>query len=649
MFDRVLYRTLPMLLVACLVLPAAARDLPGIDEPDVDWDVEIYVAADASASGGGDRGAAKDDAWPTISEGLEAARKHLQRGESVKLNIAAGVYRENVDFRVSSGEGKAPQTPLAILGDPDGGTIVRGSSPDGYEPQTWQKVEGYDNVYAHAWDDDRGIEWGPWGEKFGVFFKGVTARSELVFVGDKVLKPVELEVYEWTGLTSKQLREKDDDDGKMKGQADARLAYRGIAEAGLGVLDAPWTFAVADRDESPEHLRDRLFIRLPEGQTPESIDTIEVGSANAQGWEIRGKHHVVMKDITIERFATHYLGQAFKLTGVEHGYFENILIRHNGGKAYGLGDCASMTFINCDILENGGRGFGGTRFSDTLIEGSDIHFNNWRGILGGFTGWDTSAVKITRTNDVLFRACTAVGNAAHGFWTDIYNESVTFERCFAYGNWRRGIFFELSGDDPEDGDDHAIRCVSAYNGEYGVMAMNARRPRIQDCLLINNAQGQIALARSGTRPPHNAAGFERIEVVGNRAISQNGAPVLDVTAYPDHGGNDLVQVLQIDQNRYATSKPNEAFARRSAPALSLDGWQSLLSKREGKNADDRRSRLMRVDGDRADWLDLTDESSDIVREIRSMDVPLPIEALSRVPVPLPTEKSAWNIIWEDYE
>lgn len=631
------------------IAAAAVTDRSSLGAKDIPthYEVTLHVANthDGATDAEANTGENADQPLVTMNRSLEIARQHLQRGRSVQIKIGAGVYQEMVDFRVSSGEGKARETPLAILGDPDGGTYFRGSDSVGFEPETWSAVEGHPDVFEHVWLDDRGIEWGPWGEKYGVFLRGVTARSELVFVNDQLLKPVELEAYRWTGLTSKELRAKDDDDGQMKGQADAKLVYDGVVEGGLDQLKQPWTFAVADRDESPEHLRDRLFIRLPEGETPQTIGRIEVGLDYDFGWEIRGKDNVVMKDITIERYATPYLGQAFKLTGVNNGYFENILVRHNSGKAYGLGDGGHLTFINCDVVENGGRGFGGTRFANTLIQDCNFDFNNWRGVLGGFTGWDTSAVKITRTRNVLFSRCTAVGNAAHGFWTDVFNGGVTFEKCFSYGNWRRGIFFELSGDDVESGDDHALQCVSAYNGEYGIMAMNVRRPVIENCLVFNNADGQIALARSGKRPPFNAAGFEWIRVINNTVISQNDAPAMSITAHPDHGGRDLISVLQIDRNRYVTSNPSDAFTHAHAPNLNFEQWRSLLTHRDDPSMNDESSTLQPLTGQEAGVFDLTNPDSEIVRQSESLGVTLPVDAIKKVTLPLPAEKADWDFVW----
>lgn len=96
--------------------------------------VDLHVAPGHPAAGDTNDGLSADTPLLTIQGAIDRAQSFLNAGTSVKIVVAAGIYREKLAYTAS---GAATNTPLAIEGDPGGGTRILGTVADGFQPGTW--------------------------------------------------------------------------------------------------------------------------------------------------------------------------------------------------------------------------------------------------------------------------------------------------------------------------------------------------------------------------------------------------------------------------------------------------------------------------------------------------------------------------------
>ena len=164
------------------MLPAAAEnpfeDLEsrvGSGLEDTTYDHELEVAAPADA---GDT---------PLADALAEAMPMLKKGESVRLKLAPGIFRETLGHVVFTGE--AVDAPLAIVGAGSDETIWRGS--DAVPADAWEDLG--DGLYAMDWPHD----WGNWAFPWETP-EVIGHRSELVFADGSPLRQVMLETYDYS-------------------------------------------------------------------------------------------------------------------------------------------------------------------------------------------------------------------------------------------------------------------------------------------------------------------------------------------------------------------------------------------------------------------------------------------------------------------
>ena len=605
-----------------------------IDNPAID--VQLYVSSAAGARDTNDgRSAARPVA--TINGALKTAVELLSKGQSVKINVGAGTYHEAIKLDIATEERTLRDTPLVIEGDANGQTFLSGAQSQGFEAASWQPVAGHPGLWSHSWNERRPLVIGPWQDR-GVYIKDVSARSEMLLVDGQVLMPVELEDYEVVdpdGPRTKPRKPGGTIENPTETNVPATFEYRGVDPKGWDLIDAPWEFAVADNPASPAEYRGVIAMRLPDGKTPADYQTIEIGAPYEDGGvTLRNKRNIVLRDMTVRAFATPFRSASVTIDGCVNGVLDNFRLEDVGGIGVNFGGVSHFTLRDSTFTRCGQRGFGGGSNAQILIEDCHFDFNNWRGALSGFNGWDTSGTKIARTQNAIFRRCTAIGNKTHGFWIDISNRNVTYDRCLSYGNYRNGFFFELSGPDATDGGDTAINCVSANNGEWGFWFLNIRRPTAESCLAINNELGQFGVGRSGDREPFNAAGYETHTIINSRAITQNGTPALAIYSGIKSGSKDLMEVLRAQNNRYESSQPDQALMLYKEKLTGLAEWQQALAARAGVTMNDQSSTLVAVPSFEQQPMLLTDADSPLVEAIRAKGVPLPIDDLRAVRLPV---------------
>ncbi|MEM6332198.1 MAG: right-handed parallel beta-helix repeat-containing protein [Planctomycetota bacterium] len=518
----------------------------------------------------------------------------LRRGQRVKVTIGPGTYRERVTVNLDADD-PASEPLLMIEGSSVEPSIISGSVKQGWEASTWQPVAGYPGVYAHEWTGGHTMYAGPWANNFGQVFEGTAARNESLWVGGRPLIAVSLDRYTWV--------DPDGPSGNIDGAGGVRdrnnqrgaFRYDGVDESGLAVLDRSWTFAVSNHPEAPEAFRNKVFIRIPADMRLEDVGPIEVAKPIGDHWfqgliTFRRKNNLIVRDLTVTHAGGSFLANTVGFFGTRNVLVERVNVVGNAVSGINFtprtrrGEDpirpSRITVRDTVVRDNGMSGLGGS-LRDSLIERSDFSFNNWRGFAAGWSGWHYAGVKNGSTNRTTFRDCTFVGNQAIGLWFDVHCSEILYERCFAYANYGAGIFFELSGKNPEHGDDLARHCVSAYNNDLGYKISNMRRSTVVDCLAVNNRRHQMVLMNNQNeagREPSSAAEYEFLRMEDNLIISQRPDGLAMGVANPQlDRGQELMKAYDGSRNRYLiTDVGQPQFITAGYRRVDFSGWTNDL-------------------------------------------------------------------------
>lgn len=601
-----------------------------IDERGVT--VTLHVAQYHNAANDENPGTS-DRPFATVVGASDRAAKVMSDGTGVKIMIHPGVYRENIPvFHLEEDAPQALRDAVLILeGSKKGAVVISGSVEKTVEvdfaPTTWESVPGFPGVYAHAWPFDLPVWEGQWAYSFGVPFAHEAMRTELLAVDGKLFYPVVLESYRFK---------------------DKKLQYVGVEDQGLGVL-SPGTFAVADRDDSPEHLRNRIFMRLPEGKSMAEVKRIETtvtGDRRAPLLRFRYKNNVVLRNLVVEHAPTSIIGEAVSFQNVENILIEQCDLSRNGGPGLGARDANRITVRHTTINNNGGKGATGSG-NEQLWEDLEINANNWRG-RRGFIGWDSSAGKWGHNHNSDFRRIVALGNYTGGLWWDVYCTNIMVDKCFVYGNFRPGVEFELSL--PGNGGYEVRDSVIAYNWSMGVFVSEATESRVINNVVFNNGGNvgpgilkmypteQIMLCNSG-RGPVTAQEWGSIVIRNNLVASQtlaSPAPgretistgligTIHTRTDADHY-RTMLSVLNIDHNTYFHPETQDVFKNIDNKFVALDGWRQVLKKAGAQGCDAN-----------AQWIDpgwtgqafefSRDANNLLVKRAKALNCPIPWDAV----------------------
>lgn len=366
----------------------------------------------------------------SLAAAVEKAKEYLKQGESTKIVIHPGLYREGeIVFDGNKLGSQAKDALLVIEGTEKGQVILSGSEE--WRPDTWQQVGSY---YQRDWPYNFGNEGGAWG-KHGPK-KVIAHRSEMVFVNGKLLKQVLLEKYDYTWP--------DSFDGKGSHE------YIGLEDP-QNVLK-PNTFGVVERDENTN----KIYTKPADGVDFANAK-IEVATKRFI-FQFVDMDNVVLRNLsfqhTANKLASDTIGAAVTFGPwwqAENKFIgSNILIedcdfRWNNSNGLTLQGLKNVTLRRNSANYNGVTGIGVWTLLNTVWEDNETNFNNWRGYMGDFTGWAIGGAKLHLVRDGVFKRHQSIGNMTTGFWFDIGNRNILIDDLTAIHNSPGpGLFLEIS-------------------------------------------------------------------------------------------------------------------------------------------------------------------------------------------------------------
>ncbi len=341
-----------------------------------------------------------DGDFATFAEAADRAQELLDGGEGVRLELAAGTYREG---GIVINAGPNPDATLIIEGVP-GETIITGADPF---TGGWEPIEPNSPVYRKSWPHRFGMSPQGW-DRWGFLLTSGTSRSEVVSIDGDLMMPVELERFRWVDpdgpLTLQDTDVPDDEPGRW--QPAGRRDPRELVPGTFGVVEA----------------EDMIYLCPPEGVDPNGAKV----EASVRGalLTINDRRNVVLRGLTFTHAATHAGSHENPVSlRVQNLLVERCAFDRNGSKGMALGsDPTQITLRHSTFNGNGWKGFSaGYRPDDYVMEYCESSFNNWRGHSGGQHSWDAAGVKFFGLNGqtgVRIVGHRAFANLTHGLWID---------------------------------------------------------------------------------------------------------------------------------------------------------------------------------------------------------------------------------------
>ena len=159
-----------------------------------------------------------------------------------------------------------------------------------------------------------------------------------------------------------------------------------------------------------------IYINVP------SLGKVEV-CVRPTLWKLYSTRNLVVEGLTFQHAASSFKQSAvFAYSGQ---IYDGITVQWNGQAGVQLLGLKSDTtnsnynFVirNSRLNNNGFAGLIGVGVRDTLVEGNQISFNNWRGAWWEHYGWDTGN-KILGVRHLVLRNNLIEGNKSPGWWCD---------------------------------------------------------------------------------------------------------------------------------------------------------------------------------------------------------------------------------------
>ena len=147
---------------------------------------------------------------------------------------------------------------------------------------------------------------------------------------------------------------------------------------------------------------------------------------------------VLIRNITVEKYASVAQKGAIQTTEGPGWTIENCELRWNSGAGIGIGTGGRVR--DCDIHHNGQIGIAG-HGRDIWVEKNRIWSNN---IYGFDYTWEAGGAKIASSDGVTFRENHVHDNNGPGLWCDIDCRNVVYDDNLVENNQDIGIFHEIS-------------------------------------------------------------------------------------------------------------------------------------------------------------------------------------------------------------
>lgn len=458
----------------------------------------------------------------TLSKAVELAGINSGHQRGTKVLIAPGYYRESLAIWQQS------DAPIVFEARRKGEVVVVGSDIW----TGWQR-QGSTTVYTHVWPYDWGMtavppDWQLEGEA-KTAFAPIVRRREMIFVNGTHLK----QVMSSAALTANSF---------YVDEAQDVVSLR--PAAGTNMATALVEVAV----------RPSLFAAF-------------------------GNKNIVLRGIVFKHANSPLNAEAVRFEGATNILIEDCRFGSNNWGGLSLGSSRNVTVRRSSANYNGGIGMAAAFGKNFLFTDTETSSNNWRGIMGGYTGWSIAGLKHLFIHDALYLRHKAVQNQTLGFWIDSDSSNVTVDGAFLHDNLTFGMFIEAN-----QGPITVKGSIACHNRAPGFLINNSRDVTLENNVLYGNARAQLLV--EGTppdgRPMRNWETGEQFTLVSERwhirdndLVAKNANQLLLET---NLGGSTSAAWTKFQRSLIAGK--NLWYQPSGAPSFRVFGWST-----ETKNVD----------------------------------------------------------------
>ncbi len=423
-----------------------------INESDDNVAHIIHVSINGNDSSGG----SEAEPLRTINKAAEIAGSNQQNHEGTRILIHPGTYRESVDALMSYPLSGSVGAPIIFEAIEEGTVIVSGS-----EIYTdWQSEQGTD-VYSHYWEFD----WELW-----VDIPEAGAQYEKdVFINNPILRRREMFF------------------------ADRELMMQVLSYNELERMES--SFYV---DEA----NDKVYVHLVSGSDINSV-TIEAAERMYLLRTYRNRS-IVVRGLVFEHATNAVFGDgAVSFEESKDILFEYNNIRWCNGNGWSfsgtqvVGESGPSIYYPSERLtvrkniSNYNGIAGGETFltRNTIFEGNQTSYNNWRGEYGDLS-WGWTGTRFYLMHDSIVRDHKSVGNFARGLWFDTDADNVLLEGAYLCENID-GVKFEVC-----QGPILVRNCDISRNSRSGILFHVDRGVMVEGCNIVDNDYYQLEVSSS---------------------------------------------------------------------------------------------------------------------------------------------------------
>lgn len=460
-----------------------------------------------------------------IGDAVRLAVLLKQRHVPSRVVIGPGTYREGpIEFGYSNHSSNDPTngTPIEVVARDPGSVVVSGSDVF----TDWTRDEG--DTYWHAWSQRWGVSPNPWAGDADV--APIVLRRELVFV-----------------------------DGRRQRQV---LAQSALTDG---------TFFV---DET----RGRIWLN-PGAGVDLASSLVEVGMRDVL-WDQNHEDNVHVRGLMFEHATTPWevAKAAVRVSASDGARFEDCTIVETNWTGLYVGESAGVRLSGMVLNHNGGQGWAMFRVRDLEVRDSETSYNNWRGALGGFTGWSIGN-KILSAHGLRISNHRAVENASRGLWLDYDIVDAVVDSLVAMRNTRDGIWIEAS-----QGPVTVTRSTIVDNREAGIHSTFSRNVVVDSNTIAGNDEAQLKIGGKSTRVVRDfETGRDLYLSAGGWVVTRNrfgeDGPfiVLATEAMTEADWSAFVRSFVSDENVYEAEESAVGF-RVLGRRIGLATWRALTGQ-----------------------------------------------------------------------
>ncbi|HEV2464438.1 MAG TPA: choice-of-anchor D domain-containing protein [Acidobacteriaceae bacterium] len=464
--------------------------------------------------------------FKTIQAGVDKAISDSRSGIATTVDIAPGVYREQVNI-----EGKTSAASMTVRAQTPGTVSIDGSDV----LTNWHLLSG--TVYEFPWTDSVSGCPLPGGWPGGM--PPIALKNEMVMVNGNSLTQV---------MSASQL--------------------------------SPGTF----------YLNGAYQIEVdPPSGTDMSTAQVEA-TARRETLVINNTKNLYIYGINLQHAASCMNTSGANVFSSSNVTLDSVQANWNNWGGLDVSSSSYITLKNSTLSYNGGVGFTGYQNQHVLSSNNEADYNNWRGEMNAFYDYAQGGFKFLNNRYITVNGQKSYNNQAEGLWFDTDNENVTVESSTLVNNAADNLKLEANeGPFTISSNISCTGGVGVLlMDSQGVTLTNNYFYGNQNSVgnLEYDQNGQIFLAGNpGGRRYNNfltgaavTSENKNIKLSGNSFANMAAGQYLFNTYLSGYEWSDFLGSFQSESNKWSNGPVTQPFRIPGGKTTTLSGWRGLTGQ-----------------------------------------------------------------------